>query len=134
MMNILEERSFPINELRLLASPRSVGKKLTFKGEEIEVKLADENEHIKYTGVSNKKILENLEILRKSGKPFILRTPLRDIAYTKKGTRKIIKLVFPALNICNNSDKAKPQTYIGLKLFVVIASNVACFSLSRFSL
>ena len=43
MMNILEERSFPINELRLLASPRSVGKKLTFKGEEIEVKLADEN-------------------------------------------------------------------------------------------
>ena len=43
MMNILEERSFPIDELRLLASPRSVGKKLLFKGEEIEVKLADEN-------------------------------------------------------------------------------------------
>ena len=43
MMNILEERNFPVNELRLLASPRSVGKKLTFKGEEIEVKLADEN-------------------------------------------------------------------------------------------
>ena len=43
MMNILEERNFPIGELRLLASPRSVGKKLTFKGEEITVKLADEN-------------------------------------------------------------------------------------------
>ena len=43
MMNILEERNFPIDELRLLASPRSVGKKLTFKGQEIEVKLADEN-------------------------------------------------------------------------------------------
>ena len=43
MMNILEERNFPIDELRLLASPRSVGKKLTFKGEEITVKLADEN-------------------------------------------------------------------------------------------
>ncbi|MBQ7225982.1 MAG: aspartate-semialdehyde dehydrogenase [Clostridia bacterium] len=43
MMNILEERSFPINELRLLASPRSVGKKLSFMGKEIEVKLADEN-------------------------------------------------------------------------------------------
>ena len=42
MMNILEERNFPINELRLLASPRSVGKKLTFKGEEITVKLAEE--------------------------------------------------------------------------------------------
>ena len=43
MMNILEERNFPIDELRLLASPRSVGKKLSFKGQEIEVKLADEN-------------------------------------------------------------------------------------------
>ena len=43
MMNILEERNFPIDELRLLASPRSVGKKIAFKGEEIEVKLADEN-------------------------------------------------------------------------------------------
>ena len=41
MMNILEERNFPIGELRLLASPRSVGKKITFKGEEIEVKLAE---------------------------------------------------------------------------------------------
>ncbi len=43
MMNILEERNFPIDELRLLASPRSVGKKLAFKDQEIEVKLADEN-------------------------------------------------------------------------------------------
>ena len=43
MMNILEERNFPIEELRLLASPRSVGKKIAFKGQEIEVKLADEN-------------------------------------------------------------------------------------------
>ena len=40
MMKILEERSFPIGELRLLASPRSVGKKISFKGQEIEVKLA----------------------------------------------------------------------------------------------
>ncbi len=41
MMNILAERNFPIGELRLLASPRSVGKKISFKGEEIEVKLAE---------------------------------------------------------------------------------------------
>ena len=41
MMKILEERSFPIGELRLLASPRSVGKKISFKGQEIEVKLAE---------------------------------------------------------------------------------------------
>ncbi len=43
MMNILEERNFPVGELRLLASPRSVGKKLAFKGEELTVQLADEN-------------------------------------------------------------------------------------------
>ena len=43
MMNILEERNFPIGELRLLASPRSVGKKIAFKGEELTVQLADEN-------------------------------------------------------------------------------------------
>ena len=41
MLRILEERSFPINELRLLASERSVGKKFKFAGEEITVKLAD---------------------------------------------------------------------------------------------
>jgi aspartate-semialdehyde dehydrogenase len=34
---ILEERDFPVAELRLLASSRSVGRKLPFRGEEIEV-------------------------------------------------------------------------------------------------
>ena len=41
-----------------------------------DIKLANDEEHRKYTGVSNKIILDNLEILRKSGKDFILRTPL----------------------------------------------------------
>ena len=36
---ILEERSFPLNELRLLASERSKGKKLEFKGKEIPVQV-----------------------------------------------------------------------------------------------
>ena len=40
MLKILEEKNFPIGELRLLASPRSVGKKVMFKGQEYEVKLA----------------------------------------------------------------------------------------------
>ncbi len=42
-LKVLEERNFPLDELVLLASPRSVGKKLAFKGKEIEIKLADEN-------------------------------------------------------------------------------------------
>ena len=41
MMKILEERNFPLGELRRRASARSVGKKIAFKGEELEVKLAE---------------------------------------------------------------------------------------------
>jgi aspartate-semialdehyde dehydrogenase len=39
MLDVLERRNFPINELRLLASERSVGKKLVFRGKEIAVQL-----------------------------------------------------------------------------------------------
>ncbi len=37
MISILEERNFPVDRLRLLASARSVGKKMTYRGTEIEV-------------------------------------------------------------------------------------------------
>tara|TARA_R110002124_G_scaffold393_1_gene1735 strand:- start:11632 stop:12621 length:990 start_codon:yes stop_codon:yes gene_type:complete len=37
MLKVLEERNFPVNELLLVASERSVGKKVKFKGEDIEV-------------------------------------------------------------------------------------------------
>jgi aspartate-semialdehyde dehydrogenase len=37
MLNILEERNFPVDELLLVASERSVGKKIKFKGDDIEV-------------------------------------------------------------------------------------------------
>ena len=42
----------------------------------MDIKLADRVEHKKYTGVYNDKILENLEYLKKSGKEYIIRTPL----------------------------------------------------------
>ena len=42
-LSILEERAFPIDELRLLASERSEGRKLSFAGEDLEVKVLDEN-------------------------------------------------------------------------------------------
>ena len=41
MLRILEERNFPVGEVRLLASARSVGKKVPFMGQELEIKLAD---------------------------------------------------------------------------------------------
>ena len=40
MLKVLGEYNFPYNEIRLLASERSVGKKISFDGKEIEVKLA----------------------------------------------------------------------------------------------
>ncbi len=39
MRKVLEERDFPVESLRLLASIRSKGKKLAFKGEEVKVDL-----------------------------------------------------------------------------------------------
>ncbi|HEU5359694.1 MAG TPA: aspartate-semialdehyde dehydrogenase [Candidatus Deferrimicrobiaceae bacterium] len=39
MLRILEERKFPLRNLRLLASERSVGKRIRFKGEDVPVEL-----------------------------------------------------------------------------------------------
>ena len=43
MMKVLEERNFPIDELRLLASARSAGKQLSFRGEGITIQEASED-------------------------------------------------------------------------------------------
>ncbi|HOJ42551.1 MAG TPA: aspartate-semialdehyde dehydrogenase [Syntrophorhabdaceae bacterium] len=43
MVEILEERNFPVKNLKLLASSRSVGKTITFKGEEIKVEELKED-------------------------------------------------------------------------------------------
>lgn len=37
LIQLLEERSFPVSELKLLASPRSAGKELVFRGESLKV-------------------------------------------------------------------------------------------------
>ncbi len=37
LLELLEERNFPVKTLKLLASPRSAGKEITFKGEAIKV-------------------------------------------------------------------------------------------------
>jgi len=43
MMEILEERNFPVKELRLLASERSAGQELEYKGNKIKIEKLDEN-------------------------------------------------------------------------------------------
>ena len=42
MMKILAERDFPVSELHLLASPRSVGQKILWKEQELTVELAED--------------------------------------------------------------------------------------------
>jgi len=39
MLGVLENRSFPVNSIRLLASSRSAGNKINFKGKEVAVEL-----------------------------------------------------------------------------------------------
>lgn len=48
MLECLEQRNFPIKQLTLLASARSAGKKIIFKGQEIEIK---ELTHECFTGI-----------------------------------------------------------------------------------
>lgn len=45
-MRVLEQRNFPVSELRLLASQRSAGSTLTFKGTEHTVQILDEKSFI----------------------------------------------------------------------------------------
>lgn len=42
----------------------------------MDIKIADSKLHKMYTGVDNDLILKNFEILRNSGKPYIIRTPM----------------------------------------------------------
>ncbi|TVR13575.1 MAG: aspartate-semialdehyde dehydrogenase [Planctomycetota bacterium] len=48
MIKVLEAHKFPIDELRLLASPRSAGKTMRYDGREITVQVLDEDS---FTGV-----------------------------------------------------------------------------------
>ena len=46
-LRVLDERNFPIDELLLFGSSRSAGRKYTFRGKEIEVKLLQHNDDFK---------------------------------------------------------------------------------------
>ena len=55
-----------------------------------DLKLMDDKDHIKYTGVSNKPVLENLICLISEGKQVIIRIPvIPGITDTKKNIREI---------------------------------------------
>jgi pyruvate formate lyase activating enzyme len=59
----------------------------------MDLKLADPALHKEYTGVDNTVILENAEILKKSGKVHVFRVPLiPDITDTEENLRKISEI------------------------------------------
>lgn len=60
----------------------------------MDIKLADDQLHKKYTGVSNLQILNNLKILQNSNKACTIRTPLiPNITDTKENLNAIKKLI-----------------------------------------
>ena len=60
----------------------------------MDIKIADDILHKKYTGVSNQKILKNLEILKGSNKDYIIRTPLiPHITDTKENLNAIKEII-----------------------------------------
>lgn len=60
----------------------------------MDIKLAENEQHKKYTGVGNKTILANFEILKNSNKPFVIRTPLiPNITDTKENLESIEKII-----------------------------------------
>lgn len=60
----------------------------------LDLKLADNELHEKYTGASNAPILKNLDHLRASGKPFIIRTPMiAGITDTEKNLEALSEII-----------------------------------------
>ena len=60
----------------------------------MDIKIADREKHIKYTGVNNDLILNNLQTLKDSNKPCTIRTPLiPNITETKENLENIKKLI-----------------------------------------
>ena len=75
MMKILEERDFPVAEIKLLASARSAGKKLLFKGKEVTVEEAThdsfEGMDIVLGAASNALAKEMAPFITKAGAVFV---------------------------------------------------------------
>ena len=71
-LRVLDERDFPIDELLLFGSARSAGRKYTFRGKEIEVKLLQHNDDFKgvdiaFTSAGGGTSIEFAETITKHG-------------------------------------------------------------------
>ena len=60
----------------------------------MDIKIADYGTHKEHTGVGNDKIISNFEVLKKSGKPYLIRTPLiPNITDTKENIEAIKQII-----------------------------------------
>jgi pyruvate formate lyase activating enzyme len=85
-----------------------------------DLKLMDEQDHIKYTGVSNKTILENLVFLASEEKQVIVRIPIiPGITDTKKNIREIKEF----LSHLTKHDSPAPSFKISLLPYHSIGKN-----------
>ena len=66
-LRVLDERNFPVDELLLFGSSRSAGRKYTFRGKEIEVKLLQHNDDFKGVDIALRQPVQ--ELLRSLQKP-----------------------------------------------------------------
>ena len=83
-----------------------------------DVKLVDEEEHIKYTGVSNKKILQNIEYLKTGGKEFLFRVPMiPGITDTEENLEAIAKVTegYPVEYLKYNDLAGAKYEMLGMK-------------------
>lgn len=65
-----------------------------------DMKIMDKEKALKYEGVDNSLILRNLETLKKSNKPFIIRIPLiPGVIDTKENLQEIIKRIKGSFNL-----------------------------------
>ena len=75
-LRILDQRNFPMDELVLFGSERSAGRKYTFRGKEIEVKLLQHNDDFKdidiaFTSAGAGTSKEFAETITKYGTPVL---------------------------------------------------------------
>ena len=83
-----------------------------------DIKLVDEEAHMKYTGVSNKKILQNIEYLKISGKEFLFRVPMiPGITDTEENLAAIAKLTegYPVEYLKYNDLAGAKYEMLGMK-------------------
>ena len=66
----------------------------------MDIKHTDDTMHQRYTGVSNRRILQNLDSLKRSGKPFRIRIPMIPaVNDTEENFRETAKLLADAENL-----------------------------------